>query len=161
MKRLIIPLLALCGVFSCSTDDDKTVHVPNGYYASFSETQYLCVHIENGYCSEIIVYNKDDKMLSRVIGFSTNGDWPNYEYACHGIDTTVPEQSEVDFTMSATFNNEATTFVSNYSGIVVSRTYFYWNDEIKTLTLEGKGVKFTLTDEPIDTNGDGIPDVME
>lgn len=150
MKRLIIPLLALCGLFSCSTDDDTAPDVsitPGGLFVASDETQMIGVWVVGGYCTEMIVYQKGSSQFV-VSGFKTNGEWPTYTY------------SNAAFQMSVTFNDEATAFVADYNGIFTGNSLGY-NPETITLTTEGKNVKFTLTNEPIDANGDGIPDVME
>ena len=163
MKRLFAPLLALCGLLSCSSDNDTApdyLGVPNGLYVSANDMQVLGVSLVNGQCAEMVLYQKDGNQYM-VNGFTTSGAWPKYEYAHYAAaDGVTVGQTNEAFTMSATFHDNTDWFVADYNGQITAHSLGY-GQQSATFTIEGKGVKFTLTDGPIDANGDGIPDVLQ
>lgn len=144
MKRQIIALLALCGLFSCSTDNDTAPDVsiaPNGTFMSVVDgIEVHIADVRDGQCQSFVVWQNNGTRLM-FSGFDTNGSWPKYTY------------SNNTFQMSATYNNEATEFVADYSGVLRS--------DNTTLALDAKGAKFTLFWMPLDVNADGIPDVLQ
>lgn len=163
MKRLIAPLLALCGLFSCSTDEDIAPDVSVSVNRTFmSVVDGIEVHIadiKDNQCYQFIVWRADGTRLV-FSDFDTKGKWPKYEYSHYAVtdDTTAADiavgggQYEA-FTMTATFNDDATEFVADYSGALRS-------DNI-ALVFEAKGAKFTHYWLPLDVNADGIPDVLQ
>lgn len=143
MKRQIIALLALYGLFSCSTDNDTpdASITPGGTFMSVVDgIEVHIADVRDGQCQSFTVWQNDGTRFT-FSGFDTNGSWPKYTY------------SNNTFQMSATYNNEATEFVADYSGVLRS--------DNTTLAFEAKGAKFTLFWMPLDANGDGIPDVLQ
>lgn len=144
MKRQIIALLALCGLFSCSTDNDTApdaVIIPGGTFMSVVDgIEVHIADVRDGQCQSFVVWQNNGTRLM-FSGFDTKESWPKYTY------------SNNTFQMSATYNNVATEFVADYSGVLRS--------DNTTLTLDAKGAKFTLYWMPLDVNADGIPDVLQ
>lgn len=152
MKRLLIALIALCGLVACSSDDaPNTVIVPNGLYVSSDGVQMLGVRVANGKCTELTIYQKDGNQYMNN-EFATNGDWPKYKY--------IHDSSDEHFIMSVSFFGNADGFTANYSGELTGKAISYGQQAI-TFSLDGKNQKFMLATEPIDKNGDGIPDVLQ
>lgn len=150
MKRSIAALLALCGLFSCSTDNDTApdaVIIPGGFFVAATDTQMLGVYISDGQCTEMVAYQKNGSQIV-VLGFGSAGAWPTYTY------------QNSTFQMSATFNADATEFIADYSGQLTGKTLGI-NSETMTIEMAGKGQKFKVQTTPIDANGDGVPDMMQ
>lgn len=115
---------------------------------SANETQMIGVWIHGGQCTGMVAYRKDGEMYG-IDGFMTDGEWPKYTY------------SNGTFQMSVTFDGyDATSFVADYSGELTGYTLGYYPETITT-NVNGKGQKFIITNEPIDANADGIPDIMQ
>lgn len=151
MKCLFIALITLCGLFACSSDDAPNLIIPNGLYVASDGVQMLGVHITNGKCTELTIYQKDGNQYVNN-EFVTNGDWPKYEYIHDSLDES--------FIMSVSFFSNADGFTADYSGKLTGRAIGYGQQTV-TFSLDGKKQKFMLATEPIDKNGDGIPDVLQ
>lgn len=152
MKRLFIALITICGLFACSSDNDTpNLFVPNGLYVSSDGAQMLGVRIANGKCAELTVYLKDGGQYISI-EFVTKGDWPKYEY--------IHDSSDERFVMFASFSNNADGFTADYNGKLTGRAAGYGLQAI-TFALNGEKQKFMLATEPVDKNGDGIPDILQ
>ena len=156
MKRLIAPLLALCGLFSCSTDEtlpNIETTPPSGLFVAVNDIEVLAVDLRAGQCHQFTIWQTDGSRFF-IQDFATSGQWPKYTYTYAG-------QSNGQMEMSATFLND-TAFVADFNAQITMQD-LGMNVSLQTMmfAMEAKGAKFTRHDTPLDVNGDGVPDVLQ
>lgn len=156
MKLKFALLLALCGLFSCSDDETLPTNEttpPTGLFVAVNDVELFIVDIRDGQCYQFTVWMNDGTRFYAQ-GFATSGKWPKYEYNHTG-------KSDGQFTMSATFLNES-AFAADFNAHLVMQE-MGWSETGRnmTLTIDAKDYVFTLQNEPLDANGDGVPDTFQ
>lgn len=147
MKKILLTIVAIFALASCSKDEKEITPVSGQYIAKAGDLVAVVV-LKDGTCTYFAPF-MHGKVVSSWTNITTSGSYPNYTYRV----------SELD--IIAKFEN-ATTFSAILDGVLsTSANLGGLQDGVHIVFGGSASIKFELDNRVLDANGDGILDEIQ
>lgn len=146
MKNILLTIVAIFALASCSKDDSDIIMPTDGQYVCDATDIYFSAVLSNGKCVEFTVYTKGEYFGSWH-DITNSGRYPNYKYMVDGMDIAVEFSSPNSF--DALLSGVFRIGYDDNSPMATGQTLAI------NLTTP---VQFHLDNKVLDANGDGLLD---